>query len=88
MKIILNGAKMATKELAHEYLKRAFAFPDYYGRNLDALFDLLAGREETVIILMNSGKMLKSLGSYGVDLLRTFYDAAEQSERIKFFVKN
>ena len=37
----------------HEYLKKVFAFPDYYGRNLDALFDMLGDiSEDTELVFM------------------------------------
>ena len=40
--IELNGAKMVDKETTHEYLKEKLSLPDYYGANLDALWDCLS----------------------------------------------
>ena len=49
----LNFSKCCNREEIHEYLKNIFAFPDYYGRNLDALFDLLSDiSEDTELIFM------------------------------------
>ncbi len=40
-KIIIDGAKIATKDELHDTLAAAFGFPEWYGRNLDALYDCL-----------------------------------------------
>ena len=39
--IHLYAEKMANRDMMHDHLKDAFAFPQWYGRNLDALYDLL-----------------------------------------------
>ncbi len=48
----------------HEILKEAFDFPDYYGKNLDALWDCLTdmvGRQNNVEI-------------YGLSVIRGLFD--------------
>ena len=38
----------------HDYLKEVFDFPDYYGKNLDALYDCLCDiGVDTEIVLIN-----------------------------------
>lgn len=39
--IKLDRQRLSEKPSAHEYLKDRFHFPEYYGKNLDALWDLL-----------------------------------------------
>jgi len=40
-KVIVDCRRLTDREGAHDYLAEIFHFPDYYGRNLDALYDLL-----------------------------------------------
>ena len=39
--ITLKLDKFSKKEELHSYLKKKMKFPDYYGENLDAIFDYL-----------------------------------------------
>ena len=39
--ISLDGNVLADASSVHDYLKQQFAFPDYYGKNFDALYDCL-----------------------------------------------
>lgn len=50
--IILDATQMNTRESAHKYLSSMLEFPDYYGENLDALFDCLTEiGQETELVL-------------------------------------
>jgi len=66
------------KKDGHDYLKEVLNFPDYYGKNLDALYDCLCEiGTETSITLINSGCVSE-------DLIDTFADAARENEFLKF----
>ena len=41
----------------HKYLKEIFDFPEYYGENLDALYDCLSEMEDTEIIIINMAEV-------------------------------
>lgn len=40
-KVIADLRQCPDREALHDVLAEAFVFPEYYGRNLDALYDLL-----------------------------------------------
>lgn len=85
--IILNGKRMITKEKTHAYLKRKLKLAPYYGKNFDALFDLLTEScELTVITLIHHEVMLSKLGLYGESLLQVFKDAEEENRHMIFIL--
>ena len=54
----------------------ALSLPDYYGKNLDALYDCLT-EMECEIELTNAGEVDE-------DILDTFRDAADENDLLKF----
>ncbi|MBE6894896.1 MAG: carboxypeptidase M32 [Ruminococcaceae bacterium] len=65
------------KAQLHETLARALDFPSWYGKNLDALYDVLTDiSEETVIAVEGQSE-------YGKKLLAAIKDAAAANDRIK-----
>ena len=81
MKIILDMKRVGSPEAAHAYLQRALVFPDYYGKNLDALYDLLSVWDRPaafVLRLPETGDM----AAYGQRLRRVFRDAAAANPRL------
>ena len=78
MRIELDCALMTGRAETHEYLKQQLQFPDYYGRNLDALYDVLTDCVKPVhMVLIHKDAMLRQLSDYGEALLETLRDAAE-----------
>lgn len=74
--IILDGEKMISRREAHDHLARQLALPEYYGRNLDGLYDLLTEREgPTRIVIRHGDTLLSWLGDYGKALVQTLIDA-------------
>lgn len=88
-KVILNGKRMITRERTHAYLKRKFGFPEYYGRNLDALWDLLSSWDrEMDIVIVNHKAVTENLDGYGVSLLKLFRELDEESRHIHVTYQN
>ena len=53
--IILDGMKLTTRDKAYDYINRIMRFPDYAGKNLDALHDCLSEfGKNRLIIFMNT----------------------------------
>jgi ribonuclease inhibitor len=84
MLIILDGKDMETKESTHKLFKKAFNFPDYYGNNLDALFDMLICISEPLTIdIINKEAIELHLKAYGRNVLKTFLDAGNENPCIE-----
>lgn len=77
MNLIEIDGKLIKKE-GHDYIKEALNFPDYYGKNLDALYDCLTEIGiETQIKLINADLISN-------DLLETFIDASDENTFLEF----
>ena len=50
--IVLDAKKLTSKGEAHEYLRRMFSFPDWYGKNLDALYDCLGDLPNGTVVMV------------------------------------
>ena len=65
----------------HKMLKDIFEFPDYYGKNLDALWDCITDwylDDKAEITWINFSKSKEYLGMEAEDILETFIEASEQ----------
>ena len=88
MEIVLDAKRFKGRTRAHAYFKEALQLPDYYGKNLDALYDCLGDiGEETVIVVPEVIQKNEYLGDYGKTMLRVFKDAAEENEALTVIVK-
>ena len=72
--MILDGYLI--KERGHDYLAEELNLPDYYGKNLDALYDCLT-EISCEIELINASVVDK-------DIVDTFKDAACENDLLKF----
>ena len=69
--IILDCKEMSSKEKAHEYIMKKMNFPDYYGKNLDALYDILSTYDKEVYVkFINFESLFKK--SWNLLLLSTY----------------
>lgn len=78
MTVILDGQEMRDRKSAHDHLKTQLDFPDYYGRNLDALYDLLSERGKPLTITVKNPDEI-----YTTALLKTLADAAKNNPNLE-----
>ena len=78
----IDCRKMTSRAEAHDHLAEVFGFPEYYGRNLDALHDCLTELPPCRIRLEYPWALGK-LGRYSVSLLQVFSDAAGENGGIE-----
>ena len=71
--------KLVNPEATHTILAEVFAFPPYYGRNLDALYDLLTAYPAARLTLRHPEMLVAHLGNYGELVLRVLADAAAEN---------
>ncbi len=84
MEIKLALPYFKTKEKAQKKL----AFPDYYGNNLDALYDCLTDiYDKQTIMIPKEITSPRYLGNYGKQMLRVFEDAAKENPHLQIFIK-
>ena len=53
MRYLLDALCMQTRGEAHAYLKEKLQLPEYYGNNLDALYDCVSERKDMEIEVRN-----------------------------------
>lgn len=83
MKIrLLDFISIDTKEEFHKYVKKEMEFPEYYGENLDALYDILTDSSSTILYLKNQDNLIEKLGDYGQSIIETFKDASKNCKNL------
>ncbi len=81
-KVILKFDRFETIDEVQDYLAGAFAFPEYYGRNLDALYDCLTDLDEYTCVGLFLPKEESPLRQYAERMTRVFLDAEEENRRL------
>lgn len=79
--IVLDGRELPSMEAVHD--RFAPLLPEWYGRNLDALFDCLTDlREPVTVRLLNREALEGRLGRRGRALVRLLRRAAEENPQV------
>lgn len=68
------------KKDGHDYLMEALDLPDYYGKNLDALYDCLT-EICCDVTLINSDEVED-------DIIQTFVDASNENQFFNFEIRS
>ena len=78
--IILDGNRMTSRDRAYEYINKTMRFPEYAGKNLDALHDCLSELScDMIIIMQNCDALQKNLDKYAEKMLNVFRITAEEA---------
>lgn len=83
-RVELDGRDMDSRAKLHRVLKEAFAFPDHYGNNLDALSDCLFETGDVQVVLRYPEAMINSLGRYGQQVLAILEAQARARSDFRF----
>ena len=86
-KVLIDIRNIRTVKALHIYLAYRLDLPAYYGKNLDALYDVLSAEScDTAITLIGTAEAQGELAAYIPRLIRVFEDAAEENAHIRFDV--
>ena len=82
--IILDFNGIKSLWTLHEYFKEVFNLPDYYGHNMDALWDCLDCSFEfpTTIVLKNIEKIPSGMSEATEIMLELFEDLQRDNEKV------
>lgn len=82
--IILDFSGIKSLWQLHEYFKDVFELPDYYGRNMDALWDCLrcSFEEDTTIVLKNLYSMPKDMHPIIPTIQELFQDLENEEAEV------
>lgn len=81
----IDGGAVTGREALHERLASQLALPEWYGKNLDALYDCLTGPgEEIYLCLRDPAALEKALGGYARTFLRVLEEAQREGSRFRF----
>lgn len=81
--IIIDGNEIISMNNIHRIFAEELCFPEWYGRNLDALYDCLGDvTEEVEIIVENTDELEENLGISFKKLCRLLEDVSAENDYI------
>lgn len=92
--LVIDFSSVKTYDELHDLLKEKFGFPEYYGKNLDALWDCIGEvfiwgeKEERTIELYGVSSIREDLQNQMSGILRIFQDVHAENPKVKFIIKS
>ncbi len=81
--VMLDGGFLRSKDHLHDILARELRFPEWYGRNLDALHDCLTDlHEDTQISVIRIESADAELQQYLSRVVHVIRDSAEENTHL------
>lgn len=82
-KITIDCAVIDSRAAFHQAFAEAFSFPEWYGNNLDALYDCLTDiSEETGLYLLHWDTLESILGNYALGAKKAALHAASENQKL------
>ena len=85
--VIIDISELETPADLHEIIKLKLDLPEYYGRNLDALHDVLTSISSLHLILCGSNDTYNSLKEYLPRLQRVLRVSADNNPNFTYEMK-
>lgn len=82
--IRLDVSNIETVRALHIYLAYVLDLPAHYGRNLDALHDVLCEESEQVYIVLAGAPVSEEMAAYLPRLERVIKDSAAENTHVRF----
>ncbi len=89
MRVARIGGQINSPDELHYQLKQELELPEFYGGNLDALWDCLTGYIETPLTIEwhDFGDCRARIGDYADKVVSVFEDAQREVEGFRFILK-
>ena len=84
-RITIDLRTARTKKAVHEIIKEQMHFPEYYGGNLDALYDCLTDIATDTCVAVKMCPYDMEMSEYAVLLQTVFADAQAANENLAVF---
>lgn len=84
--VFLNKKNVTSMDDLYKCFSEGFRFPDYFGHNLDALYDCLTeGTDKRIVVVSNKAYLKETLGKDFDRVCRVLADAARENQSLKVF---
>lgn len=84
----LNCVGIESRKEFHSRISQLMNFPDYYGKNLDALFDVLTDIcEETLLVIEEDSQLQDQMETYYPRIVKTLKAASRENEYFHFEIR-
>ncbi len=85
---VVDFSGVTDKESFHACLKKSLPLPEWYGENLDALYDSLTELDDACIYFKNCGQAAASLADYYNSFLNVIADAQMEVQGLFCFLED
>ncbi len=83
---LIDLSGVSTKEELFEVIEDGLDLPVYFGKNLDALHDMLS-HSDMVLELHGADELKEKLGGYAIALCEMLRDTEEESKSFKVIIR-